>query len=359
MKIEISKIHVKNRFRKTIPDLSVLKKSIQEIGLLHPIVIDEKTNELIVGECRLEACKQLGWKKIPINLLLINPKDAEIDENEIRYDFLFREKLRIIAYKEPKLLIEAEKRMKTGKPTAKLAGGDVRDQMASLLKVSHGTYDKIKAIKEAVEKHLKEASDLPEKIDDGMSVDYAYQQLQREIEEKRPKPKLPKGEHDLIYIDIPWKYDVPLIGHPPYPTMTTEEVMKMKIPAHKDCVMFMWATNPKLADAFQVIKAWGFTFKSKFTWVKMKKGELQMTTGYYVRGADEMLLIAIKGNPGVPLERNRPPSVVFAERSEHSKKPHVFYEIIEKMYPRKTKIEMFGRGKARKGWKIWGDQAIE
>jgi N6-adenosine-specific RNA methylase IME4 len=78
-----------------------------------------------------------------------------------------------------------------------------------------------------------------------------------------------------------------------------------------------------------------------------------------VRGKHEKLFICVKGEGlGVPAERDRPESVVYAERTEHSKKPEVFYEIIEAMYPGRTRIELFARGELqREGWKTWGMEA--
>jgi len=66
--MKISDIIIKNRFRKDLGNLEDLKKSIKEIGLLHPIVINEN-NELIAGQRRLESCKQLGWKDIPVTII--------------------------------------------------------------------------------------------------------------------------------------------------------------------------------------------------------------------------------------------------------------------------------------------------
>jgi ParB family chromosome partitioning protein len=64
-KLDIKKIKVRNRFRKRLGDIGSLAESIKEVGLLHPIVVrpDER---LIAGERRLEACKRLGWKAVPV-----------------------------------------------------------------------------------------------------------------------------------------------------------------------------------------------------------------------------------------------------------------------------------------------------
>jgi len=113
----------------------------------------------------------------------------------------------------------------------------------------------------------------------------------------------------------------------------------------------MWATNPKLREALGLIEAWGFEYKTGAAWVKDKIG-----MGYYFRQKHELLLVATKGNLELPDENKRPDSIFFADRTEHSEKPDVVYELIEKMYPEYNKLEMFSR-KERNGWKSWGDEA--
>ena len=77
-----------------------------------------------------------------------------------------------------------------------------------------------------------------------------------------------------------------------------------------------------------MMKFYGIEYKTNIVWAKMKNGKPKAGTGYYVRGAHELLLIGVKGNPGVPFESDRIPSVVFAEPTGHSSKPFIFIEII-------------------------------
>jgi N6-adenosine-specific RNA methylase IME4 len=100
----------------------------------------------------------------------------------------------------------------------------------------------------------------------------------------------------------------------------------------------------------KVIESWGFTYRTCMVWVKDKIG-----MGYYARQQHELLLIAMKGSPRVPAPKNRPSSVVNAPRSAHSKKPDLFYELIERMYPRARKVELFCRS-PRDGWTAWGNE---
>ena len=62
-------------------EVSTLKKSIKEIGLITPIAVQERGNKylLIGGEHRYTACKQLGFKTIPCNII---PREYDNDEDE-------------------------------------------------------------------------------------------------------------------------------------------------------------------------------------------------------------------------------------------------------------------------------------
>lgn len=163
--------------------------------------------------------------------------------------------------------------------------------------------------------------------------------------------------YPVIYADPPWRYEYSISSsreiENQYPTMTTEDICALPVGdlATDDAVLFIWATNPKLEEAMQVITAWGFRYRTNMVWVKDKIG-----MGYYARQKHELLLIATRGEPPTPEPENRPASVFEYPRTEHSKKPEPFYEIIEKMYPELNKIELFARNK-REGWDTWGNQA--
>ena len=169
-----------------------------------------------------------------------------------------------------------------------------------------------------------------------------------------PEP-LPEGVFEVIYADPPWLYEQPG-GRTPqlravelhYPTMSDEEIAAIEVPAADDSVCFLWATNPKLREALDVLGAWGFDYRTNLAWVKDKIG-----MGYYVRGQHELLLIGRRGDLPVPHEANRPASVIHAPRAQHSAKPDAAYEAIERMYPDARKLELFAR-EMRPGWASWG-----
>ena len=57
-----------------------------------------------------------------------------------------------------------------------------------------------------------------------------------------------------------------------------------------DCVLFLWATSPKLKEALFVLNSWGFDHKTNLVWVKERIG-----MGYYFRNRHEHLLVGVRG----------------------------------------------------------------
>lgn len=195
------------------------------------------------------------------------------------------------------------------------------------------------------------------------------QQVLREIQKAKPKPEtpeLPEGKYNVIYADPPWKYNVgeqhgeegttqetTLKTH--YPSMSIEEICELPVPdiVAKNAVLFLWATSPLVwsQEAFQVIDSWGFEAKACFVWDKVKHN-----VGHYNSARHEFLIIAIKGS--YPLHHKKLyDSVQSIERTKHSTKPEKFREIIDDIYCRGKRIELFRRGKKIKNWDIWGAEA--
>ena len=122
--IRINSVIIGTRFRKELGDIASLAKDISETGLLQPIVINQNS-ELICGVRRIEAFKALGKSEIPA--YIVNLDDiikGEISENTQRKDFSLEEIIQIKKAVEPEIKKESEKRMLSGKPSAKFAEGD-------------------------------------------------------------------------------------------------------------------------------------------------------------------------------------------------------------------------------------------
>jgi len=177
-----------------------------------------------------------------------------------------------------------------------------------------------------------------------------YRQRVEEIKRKDIVAELP----DLLLVDPPWKYDFTETNNRKienqYQTLSVIE-MKDHLPeTKKDCLMFMWATAPKLKEAFELIDLWGYSYKTHAIWDKQMIG-----SGYWFRGQHELLLVATKGNVSPPIVENRVSSVFEEKRTKHSKKPECVYEWIEKAFGDKIKLEMYARER-RSGWLSLGDE---
>lgn len=179
------------------------------------------------------------------------------------------------------------------------------------------------------------------------------------------KLELPKGKFRIIYADPPWFYSAEQHGawtaqetvlETHYSPMKIEEICAMTVKkiTHKNAVLFLWTTVPKLYEAKQVIDAWGFEYKTNIIWDKIKHN-----VGHYFSIRHEHLLLSTRGSC-LPDSKKLIDSVVSIERTEHSKKPERFRNIIDELYvPPKDKIdriELFARGEIPIHWKTWGNE---
>jgi N6-adenosine-specific RNA methylase IME4 len=171
--------------------------------------------------------------------------------------------------------------------------------------------------------------------------------------------KMPTGVYRVIYADVPWPTASEFFsnyrhGAPQYPTMSLDEIRSMKLPAiADDAVLFLWATSPMLEEAFTVIRAWGFEYKTSFIWHKIRH-----TWGLYSSLRHEVLLVATRGTCS-PVPGKRFNSVQTIKRTYHSRKPEQFRQIIDTLYPHGQRIELFARGTLPPHWDGYGDEFIE
>lgn len=184
----------------------------------------------------------------------------------------------------------------------------------------------------------------------------SYKEWQRQHIAAANEPE----KYAVMYADPPWQYtsgdqhsneeqETVLGDH--YPSMPLNEICALPQArlAASDCVLFMWCTSPTLEEAFEVINAWGFTYKASMIWDKVAHN-----VGHYVSVRHELLLIATKGQP--PKVPKLVDSVYVEERNEHSRKPEYFRDLIAELYPKGKRLELFCRGKAAKGWEGWGNE---
>jgi hypothetical protein len=206
-KIAITDIRIGKRARKDLGDLSSLQQSINDLGLLHPIVVDS-TYKLIVGRRRLAACKKLQWDTIHANVCKTLDEAAEAlraerDENTCRLPLAPTEAVAIGERLEKLERPKAKERQQAGVSPDGKAGGRgrkkrpgnfpegngedrARDRVGESVGMSGKTYEKAKAVKEAAEADPDSYGDLVEQMDTTGKVDGAYKKLK---ERKHPKPK--------------------------------------------------------------------------------------------------------------------------------------------------------------------------
>ena len=126
--------------------------------------------------------------------------------------------------------------------------------------------------------------------------------------------------------------------------------------ADKNCILFMWVTFPTLREAFSVIDAWGFTYKTvAFAWVKQNKktSSLFWGMGYWTRSNAEICLLATKGKP--KRQSAGVHQFIISPIEQHSKKPDEARDKILALMGDLPRVELFARQKTP-GWDAWGNE---
>ena len=359
-------------------DFEALKADIAERGVMVPVEYDEDGN-ILDGHHRVKACHELGikdWRRLVRKDFSEEEKRTHARQLNIARRHLNQEQKRELILGQ---LIDTPEQSNR--------------QIARALGVSHVT---VNAVREESERrgqivHVSETVDTlgrkqpakrrkpvrTEYIDPTPEGEKAVLDAAKEIRAKKGKAnrekrlekieEISKGNRELntsvrypvIYADPPWRYEQPPMGgtnrsiENHYPTMTLEEICALPVSdlATEDAILYLWATAPKLGECFDVIKAWGFEYRTNLVWDKEKMG-----MGYHARNQHELLLVCKRGNIPPPLAGTQPSSVYRSPRGKHSAKPLFYYDMIEAAYPKLPKIELFCRT-PREGWSVWGNQS--
>lgn len=166
---------------------------------------------------------------------------------------------------------------------------------------------------------------------------------------------------NILYIDPPWRYQQKRLqgaAEHHYTTMDISDIASLPVGdlADEDCVLFLWATFPQLPEALQVIRSWGFVYKSvAFVWLKKNKkaDSWFFGLGFWTRGNAEICLIATKGRP-----KRKSAAVhqfIISPVEGHSKKPDIVRNKIVELMGDLPRAELFARQR-HEGWVCLGNE---
>lgn len=204
---------------------------------------------------------------------------------------------------------------------------------------------------------------------------------------------LAEEKYRIIYADPPWRYNARnnpdtrfgLGVHGHYPTMALQEICSLSVESISadNSALFLWTTWPRLRFGLQVMKAWGFEYKTVgFVWIKLNQGRASMETddlahqmfnsytwesfldwfsffgiGYYTKSNTEVCLLGIKGKMK-PIS-NKVSQLIFYPRLNHSEKPPIVRDRIVELFGDLPRIELFAREEEEiEGWDMWGNEVV-
>lgn len=199
---------------------------------------------------------------------------------------------------------------------------------------------------------------------------------------RRPWPfkQLMPLKYGTILTDNPWEFktwskegkEKSPDAH--YECMSLEDIMALPVGelASRDCLLMMWCTWPHLAQGLQVMKAWGFQYKTGGSWFKRTRyGKAVFGTGYIFRSSCEPYLVGTIGRPKISVRNQR--NIIETEelietedyqlieshmhslRREHSRKPPEMHDMLRRMRPHDFAAELFAR-ETVEGFEAWGNE---
>lgn len=144
-----------------------------------------------------------------------------------------------------------------------------------------------------------------------------------------------------------------------YQTMSTEEIAGLPVSqivlpqAH----LYLWVPNALILEGLEVMKRWGFTYKTNIVWYKVRKdgGPDGRGVGFYFRNVTELVLFGVRGGLRTLPPGRRQTNIIVSMKRRHSHKPDQLFEIIERCSPEPF-LELFARH-PRPRWSQWGDEA--
>ena len=372
------KIAIDPEFRSLIPplqaeELSQLEANLKRDGCRDPLVVWEECGILLDGHHRLEICQRerLEFSTVALSFADRDAARLWVVMNQLgRRNLAPYQRCKLALVAKPILSAQAKARQQEGgmEKLLQISGEAVPirtdKKLATMASVSHDTIHKAEVLSERATpeveaKVLRGDVTINKAYMDVVQADRRAARVARVLAHGRAPDLTTLQPVPVLYADPPWRYEASptasraIENH--YDTMTLADICALPVSAAAtdDAVLFLWAPSPKLAEAQQVITAWGFTHRTSAVWVKDKIG-----MGFFYRQRHEFLLVATRGTLPAPEPATRPDSVLTAPRLRHSQKPTAVYEHIEAMYPEYAKRELFARGAPRAGWFGWGHECL-
>lgn len=171
--------------------------------------------------------------------------------------------------------------------------------------------------------------------------------------------------YGTILADPPWRFSNRTGKMAPehkrlarYATMSHKEIMELPVAdlALPKSHLYLWVPNALILEGIEVMRSWGFTYKTNLVWYKIRQdgGPDGRGVGFYFRNVTELILFGVRGNLRTLSAGRRQVNLIATRKREHSRKPEELYDIIEQCSPGPY-LELFARY-PRTGWSQWGDE---
>ena len=376
-------ITIDNEFQNLIPPLTDEEFAQLESNILRDGIRDALITWhgiLIDGHNRYRIAQKHGLTYRTVEKQFTDRNDAErwIILNQFGRRNLSAYDRSILALKlKPIIAEKAKENLKVGAEITNtglqksVKAVNTQKELAKVAGVSHDTIAKVEKIQAKATPEIKSAIKAGE-----MSINQAYQTVKREEKKQEVQKRIdeyaevqtgvidiekPDKKYNIVYADPPWKYwesgNKNQSLH--YTTMTVDEICNLPVKdiTADDCILFLWVTYPILKEAFKVIESWGFEYSTAgFVWVKKNKvaDSPFIGCGAWTRANSELCLIATKGK--IQRLDASVSQIIESPIEEHSKKPDVTRELIEKLVGKLPRVELFCRHPAD-GWDVWGNEA--
>jgi N6-adenosine-specific RNA methylase IME4 len=175
------------------------------------------------------------------------------------------------------------------------------------------------------------------------------------------------GHFGTVLADPPWRFANRTGKMAPehrrlarYATMTLQEIMELPV-SHlllPKSHLYLWVPNALIREGLEVMRHWGFTYKTNLVWYKVRQdgGPDRRGVGFYFRNVTELVLFGTRGTLRTLAPGRRQENIIVSRKRQHSRKPDALYDIIEQCSPGPY-LELFAR-QERPAWTQWGNECV-